>query len=263
MSSSEFTVSMKFASSDVRGITLGSVHNQGARDYQEDSFGSSQDKNGTAPEYGFTAVVADGMGGLSDGAQVSGYVVRSLLELQKHRDTSVPAHIHLSEAMRTVNNDILKSGMKGGSTAAAVMCLTSGIYWCTVGDSRVYLFRKGLLTLLNEDSDYLNRLIEKVISREMTYEDAVKDSQKDALTQYMGYKGGIVPDVNCRPLIPEINDKLLICSDGVYNAASAAELSGALAHPAGEAAEIIEKTVLSKKYSNQDNFTAVVLEFIC
>ena len=111
MSSSEFTISMNFEASDVRGIVLGSVHNRGARDYQEDSLGFSPDKSGSAPEYGFTAVVADGMGGLSDGAQVSGYVVTSLLELQKNRDPSVPAHIHFSEAMRTVNNNILKSGM--------------------------------------------------------------------------------------------------------------------------------------------------------
>ena len=262
MSSSDFIISMEFEASDVRGISVGSVHNQGARDYQEDSLGFFPDKNGSAPKYGFTAVVADGMGGLSDGAQISSYVVTSLLEIQKSRDASVPAHVHFSEAMRTINNDILKKGMKGGSTAAAVMCLSSGIYWCTVGDSRVYLFRDGLLTLLSEDSDYMNRLIERIISGEITYEKAVKDPQKDALVQYMGYKGEIAPDVNCKPLVPKKNDKLLICSDGVYNAVSAEELSGALAYPAGEAAESIEKTVISKEYSNQDNFTAVVLEFI-
>ena len=64
-----------------------------------------------------------------------------------------------------------------------------------------------------------------------------------------------------KPLIPEKNDKLLMCSDGVYNALSSDELSEALSYPAGEAAVKIENLVISKGYSNQDNFTAVVLEF--
>lgn len=257
-----FFVRMRFEDSDVRKITLGSIRNQGARNYQEDSFGFSSVNKKDIEKYGFTAMVADGMGGLSGGAQVSDYVVTSMLEMQKSRDVSAPVHIHLSRALHTINNNVLLSGMKGGSTAAAVMCLPAGIHWCTVGDSRVYLFRDGNLTLLNEDSDYLNRLIDQVISDEMTYEEANENSKKDALAQYMGYKGGIEPDVNSKPLVPKKDDKILICSDGVYNALSEAELSGALASPADEAAEIIENIVISKAYSNQDNFTAVVLGFI-
>lgn len=257
-----FTVRMEFADSDVRGIAVGSVCNQGARNYQEDSFGFAPGKTGAEPKYGFTAVVADGMGGLSGGAQVSCKVVTSLLEMQEKRDPSCPVHVHLSRAMQEINSSILESGMTGGSTAAAVMCLPAGIYWCTVGDSRVYLFRNKTLALLSEDSDYLNRLIEKVMSGEITYEEACSDPQKDALVQYMGYKGGVNPDVNRRPMVPVMNDKLLICSDGVYNALSNEELSVLLAEPADKAAEEIEKAVISKGYSNQDNFTAVVLEFI-
>ena len=262
MSSENFFVRMGFADSDVCKIAFGVVSDQGARNYQEDCFGFSSHENEDVQKYGFTAVVADGMGGLSGGAKTSGYVVSSVLEMQKKRDLSSPVHAHLFRTLREINSSILLKGMNGGSTAAAVMCLPEGIYWCTVGDSRVYLFRNGFLTLLSEDSDYLNRLIEKVISGEITYEEACKDPQKDALAQYMGYKGEITPDVNRKPLRPEVNDKLLICSDGVYNALSAKELSGLLEAPADKAAVNIKKAVISKGYSNQDNFTAAVLGFI-
>ncbi|MCM1055342.1 MAG: serine/threonine-protein phosphatase [Bacteroides sp.] len=253
---------MKFRGSEVTRIGFGCLNNQGARNYQEDSFGfSSMDKN-EVKEHGFTAVVADGMGGLSGGAQISGYFVASMLEMQRNRDPRVPVHIHLTQAVRTVNNSVLSSRMKGGTTAAVVMCLPAGVYWCTAGDSRVYLARDGSLTALNEDSDYFNRLLEGVISGEMTYEDASGDIKKDALKQYIGYKGGINPDVNSKPLTPRDKDKILICSDGVYNALSAAELLSALTAPASEAAGLIENKVLSKGYRDQDNFTAIVLEFI-
>lgn len=257
-----FFIRMKFSGSDVKRIALGSVNNQGARSYQEDSFGFSSIDKAEVEKNGFTAIVADGMGGLSGGAQVSDYVVSSMLSMQMNRDPAAPIYMHLSRSLSAVNNGILQSGMTGGSTAVVVMCLPTGIYWCTVGDSRVYLFREGKLTVMNEDSDYMNRLIEKVISGELTFEEAGEDKKKDSLTQYMGHKGGIAPDVNAKPLVPKRNDKLLLCTDGVYNALTASELKEALSKPAEEAAALIESKVVSKGYSTQDNFTAIVLEFI-
>lgn len=256
-----FFIKMRFSGSDVKRIALGSVNNQGARSYQEDSFGFSSIDKDDVEKYGFTAIVADGMGGLSGGAQVSSYVVSSMLDMQMNRDPAVPVSLHLSQSLCTVNNSILLSGMTGGSTAVVVTCLPTGIHWCTVGDSRVYLFRDGKLTTMNEDSDYMNRLIERVISGEMTFDEAGEDRKKDSLTQYMGHKGGINPDVNPRPLVPKRNDKLLLCTDGVYNALTVSELNESLSLPAEEAAAQIESRVVAKGYSTQDNFTAVVLEF--
>lgn len=253
---------MKFENSDVRKIAFGSISNQGARNYQEDSFGFSSFEKEDVKKYGFTAIVADGMGGLSGGDLISSYVVSSMLEMQKSRNTSLPVNIHLAQSLRAINNGVLSSGIKGGSTAVVIMCLPSGVHWCTVGDSRVYLFRGGKLTALNEDSDYLNRLIERVISGEITYEEAGEDTKKDALAQYVGYKGGINPDGNSKPFVPQKNDKMLLCSDGVYNALTETELVESLSFEAPEAANIIENRVLAKAYSNQDNFTAIVLEFI-
>lgn len=253
---------MKFENSDVRKIAFGSISNQGARNYQEDSFGFSSFEKESVKKYGFTAVVADGMGGLSGGDRISAYVVSSMLEMQKSRNVTMPVHIHLAQSLRMINNGVLSSGIKGGSTAVVVMCLPSGVHWCTAGDSRVYLFRDGRLTALNEDSDYFNHLIEQVISGDITFEEAGEDTKKDALAQYVGYKGGITPDGNSKPFVPKKNDKLLLCSDGVYNALNAEELIESLAFDAAEAANIIENRVLAKAYSNQDNFTAVVLEFI-
>lgn len=255
-------IRMKFAGSDVLKIAFGCINNQGARNYQEDSFGFSSVEPAEIKRQGFTAIVADGMGGLSGGAQISSYAVLAMLEMQKNRDPNMPVNIHLAQSLRAINNSVLASGMKGGTTCAAVMCLPTGLYWCTVGDSRIYLVRDGSLTALNEDADYLNRLIEQVISGELSYEDAGNDEKKDALAQYIGCRSGIDPDVNSKPFVPRKGDKILICSDGVYNALPTPELLAALAAPASEAAEVIETRVLSKGYPDQDNFTAIVLEFM-
>lgn len=253
---------MKFAGAKVSKIAFGCVNNQGARNYQEDSFGFSSVEHARIKQQGFTAIVADGMGGLSGGAQISSYAVSAMLEMQKNRSPNIPVNIHLAQSLCSINNSVLTSGMKGGTTCVTVMCIPSGLYWCTVGDSRIYLARDGGLTALNEDTDYLNRLIDRVISGELSYEDAKSDEKKDALAQYIGCKGGVNPDGNTKPFVPRRGDKILMCSDGVYNALPAPELLAALAAPASEAAEAIETMVLSKGYPDQDNFTAIVLEFM-
>ncbi len=255
-------VRMKFAGSEVKRIGIGCISDRGAREYQEDSFGFSSVEKGEIARYGFTAVVADGMGGLTDGGRVSAYVVSSVLAMQKGRDEGVPVHLYLSRGLCEINRNVLASGAGGGSTAVVVLCTKEGIHWCTAGDSRVYLCRDGRLTPLNEDGDYMNRLIDRVIEGDLTYDEAGEDAQKDALAQYIGCQGELSPDVNAKPLVPEKGDKLLLCTDGVYNALTGQELAAALQHPAGEAAEALKNGVKEKGYAHQDNFTAIVLEFI-
>lgn len=262
MKRDEFVIRMRFADSDVKKIFLGSINGIGARNYQEDSFGFSSIQKEDVEECGFAAVVADGMGGLSGGDQVSAYVVSSMLDTIKNSDKNTSRNILLSRSLCHMNSSVVSSDIHGGSTAVAAWCTSNGIYWCAVGDSRIYLFREGRLTSLNEDGDYMNQLIERVISGEMTFDEAGSDSKKDALAQYIGFKDGIVPEGNAKPLIPQDQDKLLLCTDGVYNALSEMEISGSMYKPANEAAADIQERILSKGYSNQDNFTAVVLEFV-
>lgn len=258
---SEFIIPLKIHNSAVEKITVGSISNKGARPYQEDSFGFSPVDKKSVSEYGFLSVLGDGMGGLSDGGFASDCFVTAMLEMHRSRNRSVPAHIHLKRSFREINERLIASGTQGGTTAAAVLCLSSGIYWCTLGDSRIYLFRNGIPTALNEDTDYLNRLLDDVIKGNLSLDQALSDPKRDSLEQYIGFKGDIFPDGNFRPLIPQKNDRLLLCSDGVYNALSGSELCKAMEYPPGEAAEKLEEAVLSKGFSDQDNFTAVILCF--
>lgn len=71
----------------------------------------------------------------------------------------------------------------------------------------------------------------------------------------------IQPDATRAPIRPESGDRLLICSDGVYNAVNEQTLLQSLTLSAAAAAEDILGRVLAKGYANQDNLTAAVLEF--
>lgn len=256
-----FKVDLRIDGSNVRKIAIGNSQDRGARDYQEDSFGYSSLESTVVSQYGFIAAVADGMGGLSCGDKVSAFTVSSILEMKAGAD-GLPPHVSFTRTMREINQRVAESGLGGGCTAAAVLCTKSGVYWCSVGDSRIYLFRNETLCRLTEDSDYHNVLFDQVINGDMSCTQAANDPQKDSLAHYIGYSGEITPDVNIRPFIPRRRDRILICSDGVYNALSDSELSRSLLLHAHEAADDIMSRIILKNYSNQDNYTSVVLEFI-
>lgn len=239
-------------------VAVGCVQHQGAREQQEDSVGFTP-VNGD-PMDGFLAVVADGMGGMASGAFVSGWTVRRMLEAEIGRSGEAPEK-QLCEAARRISGEIAAGGSRGGSTMAAVYLDGAGVHICSVGDSRVYMQRGGVLTRLTEDGDYMSNLLDRVIGGELTFQQAAEDPERDSLTQFMGGGVNIQPDATRAPIRPESGDRLLICSDGVYNAVNEQTLLQSLTLSAAAAAEDILGRVLAKGYANQDNLTAAVLEF--
>lgn len=256
----KFSVKLHISCSNVREISIGNAQNRGARDYQEDSFGYTP-LNKAATD-GFTAVVADGMGGLSAGDQVSAYTVSSIIGMGKRMKGMEPVHEKFRQIVSEINKQVVLGGSGGGCTVAAVFCRKDGVYWCSVGDSRIYILRNGMLFQLSEDGDHQNQLLDEVIDEILDFEEMMQNEKKDSLAQYIGSKNEPEPDVNIRPLVPESGDKILICSDGVYNALTVEEMSRALSAPAQNAADELMSLILGKNYSNQDNNTAIVLEFI-
>lgn len=243
--------------SDVVRISLGSAQSCGTREHQEDSFGYTPiyriDSNG------FLAVVADGIGGLTDGDKASSYVVTSLLGM-----SDLIGGRNIADKFRRLvsqlNYDVFHGGT-GGCTLAAVYCCKDGIYWCSVGDSRIYLYRGGMAFQMSEDSNYQNQLLDDVIAQKLSFKEAIENEKKDSLVHYIGSKSEPIPDVNIHPLVPRSGDKLLICSDGVYNALSTEEISHALLNPAQQAADALASAITDKNYTDQDNSTMIVLEF--
>lgn len=256
-----YSVSLPISGTGITRIALGNSQHQGMRPYQEDSFGYSSIDQSDIDEHGFVAIVSDGMGGLSCGDKVSKYAVCATQTIFDSFSTD-PVHIRFIRAVNSISNTAAQSYAGGGATLSAVYCTRQGIYWCSTGDSRIYLYRNGGLHQLTRDFDYADRLLDRVIDGELSFEEANDDPKKDSLAEYIGSGEAIHPDVNIKPFIPESGDKLLICSDGVYNALSENELLMQLVKKPQHSADGILAAVLNKGYENQDNFTSVILEFM-
>ena len=242
------------------GPKVAALHNIGRRSGQQDSF------DVVPCAGGLLAVVADGMGGLSDGDKVSKKIVSTFHEdaARVRPGQSFDAlYQMLAHANQEVNR-MLGTSLQGkcGSTLLAVLMEKDRMQWAAVGDSRIYLYRGGSLIQVNREHTYKIDLLERAINGEMSFADLRKDAQLTRLCSYMGM--GRIKHVdgslNTVRLLP--GDRVLLMSDGVFNTLSEEEIAGVLSRfdDVEQAAAVLEKKVLEKNSPTQDNFTCVILK---
>ncbi|MCH5212199.1 MAG: serine/threonine-protein phosphatase [Oscillospiraceae bacterium] len=245
-------------------VKLGNAQHQGKRDYQEDSFGFSDTDDEFVMQKGMLAVLADGMGGLSNGKAVSGRVVSDMLEWFNQRSEECRDGNDIKDRVLIINKNICSifcddGTVKSGSTIVTAFIKHRKLHWLCIGDSRIYLKRGGRIYQINEDHDFLNQLLGEAIRDGESVASAFEDPQKDRLVSCIGKS-----DLNCfdyskKGFSIQANDKIMLCSDGVYNALTAEELNVLLESEPMRAAENIKNEVVGKSFPGQDNLTVIVI----
>lgn len=245
----------------ISAMPVGAMQHIGNREDQQDSYGISPLNDTTN---GFMAVVADGMGGLSNGKLVSSTVVRCFLECYRDMAASKNSQELLLESAIRANaqiNQLLRGAARSGSTLVAAMIRGDRLHFLTVGDSRIYLYRGGALLQLNREHIYQEELMVKAVNRTVSVAQVTGDRQAHALTSYFGI--GQIPHIDRNDigikLIP--GDKLLLASDGVFGTLSQEQMEQAMALPPDQAAQTMKELVLDADRPHQDNNTALVVEY--
>ncbi len=245
-------------------LIIGNTHNVGAREDQQDSFGMSNamDKSFVAT-HGILAVVADGMGGLSNGARVSSMVVRSMIDTHSTLSPEVDGSQALLYMLEEANNNVnamLEGESDSGSTVVAVLLKGNEFSTISVGDSHIYLYRNGAVVQLNRDHVYGVEL-DKLASRgEISHEDARNDSRRGALTSYVGMGKIAEIDLPGNKVAVHTGDKIILATDGIFGTLGDDQLASILSMNAYEASAEIERRILEIGKRYQDNFTAVIIE---
>ncbi|MCC8196643.1 MAG: serine/threonine-protein phosphatase [Ruminococcus sp.] len=242
---------------------VGKLHNQGSRTCQQDSFTVSPAD--AASGMGVLAIVADGMGGLKDSDRVSQLAVETALNtfVANSGEQFEPLMWKIIfETNKAVNNMLGPSKYyKSGSTMVAGLIRQGKFMWFSIGDSRIYLWRDGSLIQLNREHIYRHDLELKASNGSGTIEEAFASKEASRLTSFFGMGEIKHVDMPASAIDIHAKDKYILMSDGVYNALTQEELISCIATgTAEETAEAIGKAVAAKEYSNQDNYTAVVLE---
>ena len=242
-------------------IRIGKLHGLGARSSQQDCFSVSPEE--IIATHGLLAIVADGMGGLQDGDKVSQKAVTTMMDgfYNLQGEPELVLLSLLGSANMAVNAMLgTENYSKSGSTLVAGLIKGNRFFYLSVGDSRICLMRDGALYQLNREHIYRNELYIRALNGEGTLTDARNHPRAAGLTSFLG-KGRLeYVDIPAEPVEIRSGDVFMLMSDGVYNAVTKEELIRALSNDPQKAVEILQETIKEKNYSNQDNFSAVILK---
>ena len=248
-----------------RTLQIGNMHHIGARESQQDSFVISDISNAELCALkGILGVVADGMGGMADGAEASAIVSRTMLQYFNEVPSSGHPELDLLNMLNAANDNVnrfMSGREQGGSTVVAVIIRDRMLYWVAVGDSRIYLIRNGAIMQVNREHVYAVDLDEKAATGEISWEAAAGDPKRAALTSYLGMKTLGKVDRSLRPMQLLDGDRVLLMSDGVFGVLTDDEILSAMSFPPQESAMKLQDMVLAKQNPNQDNFTAIIFEY--
>lgn len=240
------------------GIQVEKLHEQGARKNQQDCFYVSPEE--LRPTHGLLAVVADGMGGLADGDKVSQAAVTAAMNAF-YTAQGTPEQVLLTllgQANQAVNALLGLDGLRSaGSTIVMGLVREGYFYYLSVGDSRICLLRDGVLYQLNREHVFRSELYQRAVNGEMSLAEAAGHPKGGGLTSFLGMGQLAHVDLPAQPAAVRSGDRFVLMSDGVYNALPEGELTALLA--SGGGADALRAAIQAKGYTNQDNYTAVIL----
>lgn len=203
------------------------------------------------------ALVADGMGGHPGGKIAANAAAGVIPAVFTGRSVD-----ELEAAVRAANwtirdRAVAQSGLEGmGTTICAAGLLTDGhVALVNVGDSRAYLWHEGTLTKLTQDHSVTAELIERGELRE---EEAPQHPHYGVLTRALGV--GVDVEIDRRTLAVEERDRIVVCSDGLFNELSGEEIASAMAE-GGDVAAIVHQLIdRAIAHGGRDNVSVVVAE---
>jgi PPM family protein phosphatase len=245
-------------------IVAGNAQHIGARQEQQDSFRFSDPRNEEFMSHGgFLGVVADGMGGLSHGSEASHAAVRAFLLTYESKAPSESIPDALARSLIAANQTVVAladrvgSANGTGTTLAAAVLHGDSLYWISAGDSRVYLCHGNSLTRITTDHVYARQLNEKVARGVISRAEAQQNSERAALTSFLGDLKEV--DRSLRPRALRKGDGVILCSDGLYRALSEAEIIEAFQGDPQSACDTLVRQAVAKQRNQQDNLTIIAM----
>lgn len=249
---------------------IGYKQDIGARKEQQDNYGVVLGVFQEKPA--LLAVLADGMGGMRNGAEFSRIAVDYHREhFQNALDTKTnPPDILLSLALGANKeaNKIYDEDHPGGTTLISAFFFEDRFYTLSVGDSRIYIFRENALRdrylplQLNREHILGASLDERAWMGQISFEDAEDNMYRESLISGIG-------DVKIRRVdLPDYStrfiggDKLVLVSDGIYRSLSDMEMAEYMKLSPDAASDAIVNRILEKNMPHQDNMSIVIIERI-
>lgn len=215
-----------------------------------------------APTEGWLYILADGAGGMDAGDVASRYATEQTLKYYQE-NIGLEWQERLTQSLTLANRDLreLSAQHNGGSRMATTMVATivhdDIIDIANVGDSRAYHFRAGQLRQLTKDQSLVAKLVDEGA---ITPEEAAVHPRRNVLLHSIG--SDRTPQIDLYQQQLEIDDIMLLCSDGLTNHVPDSDIAMILADyddPA-EATDVLIN--LANERGGRDNISVILLRYV-
>ena len=207
-------------------------------------------------------VVADGMGGHAGGDVASAIAVKRIAETDRQYSSPNDAEFALRSALLAANSLLAETVFEHGeltgmgTTVSGMLRVDDHVAIAHIGDSRIYLFRNGVLEQITADHTFVQRLVD---SGRITAEEAAVHPRRSVLMRVLGDVDAS-PEIDTTVMKTLPGDRWLICSDGLSSFVTEEKIQAVLAAipTAQDAAERLIKESLDQ--GAPDNVTVVLVD---
>jgi protein phosphatase len=218
-------------------------------------------------------VVCDGMGGRNAGEVASSLAAQTIRThiLEASPDPDLPdmpggngfrpQTNRLANAVRRANEVLYREARSRpecvgmGTTVAATLIHDQILSLAHVGDSRIYLIRRGDLQPLTVDHSLVAEQVRQGLITEM---EAESSPQKHIVTRALGIDASVDVEVGEMPLMS--GDVLLLCSDGLTSRVGSDDIAAVLRGNGGLQAMADGLIETANRAGGHDNITVVLAQ---
>ena len=193
-------------------LNIGNYSDVGkTRDVNEDYFGSF------SGSFGSLLLVCDGMGGHKGGEFASRLAVETISNYFEKLNHSYNISEEINNSLEAANTSIILKANEDpelndmGSTVVLVLIKNGFAYYTSLGDSRIYKIRDGVLQQITKDNSLVQQMVDSNI---ITKDEAKVHPKKNVITKALGTNDELEPEIY-EPFELQANDKLILCSDGL------------------------------------------------
>jgi protein phosphatase len=242
---------------DVEFIQISDVGR--VRSGNEDYLGSVQPET---PErvrsHGWLFAVADGVGGHERGEVASHTAVENVLDGFRHATAGESHSGLLGRLVQSANTKVVDAGhaasVNMATTIVACALRFDRATVANVGDSRCYLIRRGVATLLTRDHTIANEQFRLGVLSAAEYETA---ETRHVLTRSLGTDLMVKADVGEHQVFA--GDILLLCSDGLHGSVKTSDMAAILGGSCGLDAAAQRLVSIANERDGSDNITALII----
>lgn len=165
----------------------------------------------------------------------------------------------LQESVQRTNEALYRINQQNdinlGTTVTVALIIGSNAYIASVGDSRIYLYRFHTLSQITHDHSVVAQLIEDGL---IMPADAYTHPKRNQLYRNIGRKSEVEVDLFTIPI--QVGDKLLLCSDGLWQMVHKPDIQHIMEDPVAEPVQMVDELIQAAlRGGGRDNVSAVVV----